>query len=97
MLSQKDSFTRELQFVAFELVQPEVSTVLESYEFLERQGFSVIPHILTQDPAKTISDGMFNPAAYVFPTDGLIVEYNDQGVWQKSGSHRSSRKMQDRL
>lgn len=83
MLSQKDSFTRELQFVAFELVQPEVSTVLESYEFLERQGFSVIPHILTPDPAKTISDGMFNPAAYVFPTDGLIVEYNDK-VFGKS-------------
>lgn len=83
LLNQRDSSTRELQFVAFELVQPAVPTVIESYQFLETQGFSVVPHILTPDPAGIIRDGMFNPAAYFLPTDGLIVEYNDK-VFGKS-------------
>lgn len=83
LLNQKESSSRELQFVAFELVYPEVKTVMDSYQFLESQGFAVVPHILTPDPAESIRDGMFNPAAYILPTDGLIVEYNDK-VFGKS-------------
>ena len=34
LLNQKESSSRELQFVAFELVYPEVKTVMDSYQFL---------------------------------------------------------------
>lgn len=94
LLSQRESFGRELQFVAFELVQPEVATVEESYQFLAEQGFTVVPHVLTSDPAKVIRNEVFKPADFALPTDGLIVEYNDK-VFGKSlgatGHHENCR------
>ena len=94
LLSQRESFGRELRFVAFELVQPEVATVEESYQFLAEQGFTVVPHVLTSDPAEVIRNEVFKPADFTLPTDGLIVEYNDK-VFGKSlgatGHHENCR------
>ena len=94
LLSQRESFGRELRFVAFELVQPEVATVEESYQFLAEQGFTVVPHVLTSDPAEVIRNEVFKPADFALPTDGLIVEYNDK-VFGKSlgatGHHENCR------
>lgn len=94
LLSQRESFGRELRFVAFELVQPEVATVEESYQFLAEQGFTVVSHVLTSDPAEVIRNEVFKPADFALPTDGLIVEYNDK-VFGKSlgatGHHENCR------
>ena len=54
LLNQRESAPRELQFVAFELVQPFLSTVENSYAFLAEQGFSVVPHLLTKTPGQVI-------------------------------------------
>ena len=86
LLSQKESCTRELQFVAFELVQPLLGTVQASYEYLEALGFSVVPHLLKDDPAKVIESKVFDPARYALPADGLIVEYNDKEFGQSLGA-----------
>lgn len=86
LLSQRESFGRGLQFVAFELVQPEVVTVEESYLFLAEQGFTVVPHVLTPDPAEVIHNEVFKPADFALPTDGLIVEYNDKEFGRSLGT-----------
>lgn len=69
---------RGLQFVAFELVTPDMETVQETYDFLTAQGFSVIPHKLTAPAEVEAVIHEFDPAHYDIPVDGLIIEYNDK-------------------
>ncbi len=94
LLNQRESAPRELQFVAFELVQPFLSTVENSYAFLAEQGFSVVPHLLTKTPGQVIDDKLFDVKTFPLPADGLIVEYNDK-VFGKSlgatGHHENCR------
>lgn len=94
LLNQRESAPRELQFVAFELVQPFLSTVENSYAFLAEQGFSVVPHLLTKTPGQVIDDKLFVSRPFPLPADGLIVEYNDK-VFGKSlgatGHHENCR------
>lgn len=78
LLTRKEARTRSLRFIAFELVAPMVDTVEESYRFMAEQGFSVVPHVITDDPVSVIGSEEFNPKHYPFPVDGLIVEYNDK-------------------
>ena len=78
LLTRKEARARSLRFIAFELVTPMVDTVEESYRFMAEQGFSVVPHVITDDPVSVIGSEEFNPKHYPFPVDGLIVEYNDK-------------------
>lgn len=86
LLARKEARTRSLRFIAFELVTPMVNTVEESYRFMAEQGFSVVPHVITDDPVSVISSEEFNPEHYPFPVDGLIIEYNDKDFGRSLGA-----------
>ena len=55
--------------MAFELVQPFLSTVENSYAFLAEQGFSVVPHLLTKTPGQVIDDKLFDVKTFPLPAD----------------------------
>ena len=103
LLDPDETRTRCLQFVAFELVMPFFDTVSQGYDFMEEQGFSVVPHVLTHDPVSAIKSEAFNPKDYKLPVDGLIVEYDDKNFGAglgATGHHENCRiafKWQDDL
>lgn len=86
VLNSDTARTRRLRFIAFELVTPFLDTVAESYEFMAAQGFSVVPHVHTYDPASMIQSKLFDPEHYDLPVDGIIVEYNDKQFGRSLGA-----------
>lgn len=70
VLNPDTARTRRLRFVAFELVIPSLDTVSKGYEFIAEQGFSVVPHVLTDDPVSVIKAKQFDPEHYELPVDG---------------------------
>lgn len=86
LLDPKEARKRGLRFVAFELVTPWMDTVEECYDFMETCGFSVVPHILMDDPSVAPDMPEFDPKHYECPVDGLIIEYNDREFGQSLGA-----------
>lgn len=70
---------RTVDFVAFELVYPEPRTYMEAFTELENNGFQVVDHILvdTDSLDEAIDDFKIHIPGNPFPTDGLVLAYND--------------------
>lgn len=83
---------QSLEFIAFQLVDdaPVWTTALEQLQFLEAQGFDVVPHIAV--PADATDESIrlcieqFEPKSYAYPVDGLIAEYNDLAYGRSLGA-----------
>lgn len=82
-LDASESQKRHLEFWAFELVSDylEPYSKLGQQQFLERNGFSVVPHVYldVHGDAKAIRRAVedFNPKQFAYPVDGVIMEYDD--------------------
>lgn len=70
---------RGVRFIAFELVTPVMETITDSFKFLEQQGFDVVDH-------RRVDQNNFDEVFEYFktslddnefPTDGLVLRYND--------------------
>ena len=92
-LDSNDAKSRCLELVAFEVVTlngKPMSHKEEDFEFLEENGFSVVPHVYITEGAtpdqieKAIK--MFEPKAYTYPVDGLIMEYADLAYGRSLGN-----------
>lgn len=74
---------RLLEFWAFELVSDylEPDSKLAQQQFLERNGFSVVPYIYLDalHNEKTIRGAVasMDPQKFAYPVDGIIMEYDD--------------------
>lgn len=98
-----------LEFWAFELVSDylEPDFKLGQQQFLERNGFSVVPYIYIDalHNEKTIRDAIasMEPEKFAYPVDGLIMEYDDIRYGKSLGAtgHHENRlialKWQDEL
>lgn len=93
MLDSRDSRKREIQFYAFELVEPDASVKTLRYEdirfsFLRGLGIQTVTSCLTDrehilaDIEKWQEQLKDNPC----PTDGLVLAYNDQEYAASLGS-----------
>lgn len=83
-LDSSDAEKRCLELVGFEVVSidgKEMSHKESSFEFLEENGFAVVPHIYITETATSdqIENAvkLFAPSEYKYPVDGLIMEYAD--------------------
>lgn len=83
-LDANESGKRFLEFFAFDLVSDylEPHSKLGQLQLLERNAFSVVPHVYldaAKDP-NLIRDAVksFDTKGYVYPVDGLIMEYDDR-------------------
>ena len=81
-----------LEFFAFDLITEtgESGSKAGQLEFLARNGFSVIYHVSIGESAeeahiKSILSS-FDPKAYEYPVDGLIIEYDDLTYGQSLGA-----------
>lgn len=93
MLDSKDSRKREIRFHAFELVEPAPRADALQYEdkrfaFLQTLGIQTVTHCLT-DRNHILADidawqNRLKENAY--PTDGLVLSYNDQVYAESLGS-----------
>ena len=100
---------RMLEFWAFELVSDylEPKSKLAQQQFLEQNGFSVVPYVYTdaRTDKETIRSAIasFQPKEFAYPVDGLIMEYDDLIFGRSLGatSHHENRmialKWQDEL
>ena len=80
---------RNVRFVAFELLTPQKTTVEESFDFLEQQGFEVVEH------RKICGDNFDETFNYFkeklksgnmeIPTDGLVIRVNDNVYGESLG------------
>ena len=86
LLDTSKTAKRCLQFIAFSLVNPYIreekefpATEFGCFEWLERQGFHVVPHALvSQESFKIMVDSYSDSAKELpYPTDGLVLTYND--------------------
>lgn len=74
---------RMLEFWAFELVSDylEPHSKIGQQQFLEYNGFSVVPYIYIDAPhdEQSIRDAVkrMDPKSFAYPVDGLIMEYDD--------------------
>lgn len=74
---------RMLEFWAFDLVSntPQAYSKAAELQFLQQNGFSVVPHKLLADDAdaQAIRDAIaaMDPGKFPYPADGLIMEYDD--------------------
>lgn len=80
---------RNVRFVAFELLTPQMQTVEESFNFLEQQGFEVVEH------RKICGDNFDETFNYFkekltsgnmeIPIDGLVIRVNDNVYGESLG------------
>lgn len=82
-LDAAEAKKRKLEFWAFELVSDylEPKSKIGQQQFLEHNGFSVVPYIYMDlhHDEQTIRDAVtaFDPKCFAYPVDGLIMEYED--------------------
>lgn len=100
---------RLLEFWAFDLVSDylEPNSKLAQQQFLERNGFSVVPYIYldTLHDEKMVRDAInsMDPKNFAYPVDGIIMEYEDVRYGKSLGAtgHHENRlialKWQDEL
>lgn len=100
---------RMLEFWAFELVSDslEPDSKLAQQQFLEQNGFSVVPYIYLDENSseQEIRDAVnsLDPKMFAYPVDGLIMEYEDIRYGKSLGAtgHHENRlialKWQDEL
>lgn len=100
---------RLLEFWAFDLVSDylEPSSKLAQQQFLESNGFSVVPYIYldARHDEKMVRDAIdsMDPKKFSYPVDGIIVEYDDIQYGKSLGAtgHHENRlialKWQDEL
>ena len=100
---------RLLEFWAFELVSDylEPHSKLGQQQFLERNGFSVVPYLYLDEghDEETVRNAVagFEPKTFAYPVDGLIMEYEDIDYGKSLGAtgHHENRlialKWQDEL
>lgn len=108
-LDASESKKRYLEFWAFELVSEylEPHSKLGQQQFLEKNGFSVVPYIYldVHDDPEAIRKAVeeFNPKRFAYPVDGLIMEYDNIEYGKSLGAtgHHENRlialKWQDEL
>lgn len=70
---------RNLNLKVFDLVEcdKKFDTKREQFEFLREQGFDVVEYVLCNKENVSQAIDEFKPSEYMYPTDGLIVTYND--------------------
>lgn len=70
---------RKVEFIAFELVEPQVETVEKEMAFLQENGFSPVSSIpvCAENMADAVCDFSKKVAAYGIPTDGLVLTFED--------------------
>lgn len=108
-LDAGESKKRLLEFWAFDLVSDylEPNSKLAQQQFLERNGFSVVPYIYldTLHDEKMVRDAVdsMDPKNFAYPVDGIIMEYEDIPYGKSLGAtgHHENRlialKWQDEL
>lgn len=106
-LDAAESGKRFLEFFAFDLVTDlKIPTKYLQMDFMERNGFSVVPHVKLFDmdaPSIKATVESMDPKHYDYPVDGLIMEYNDVNYGKSLGAtgHHENRlialKWQDEL
>lgn len=83
---------RLLEFWGFELVSDylEPESKLAQQEFLEKNGFSVVPYIYLDGghDEKMVRDAIasMDPKKFLYPVDGLIAEYDDIAYGKSLGA-----------
>ena len=89
-LDSAEAKKRMLMFIAFDLVtELQFPNKMEQLAFLTNNGFEVVPHTLLTAPNSRDIDTAIannNPAAFPFPVDGLIMEYNDTAYGKSLGA-----------
>lgn len=108
MLDANESGKRYLEFFAFELISDfiESASKLGQLQFLESNGFDVVPHVYTDSHDENelrsiITD--FKPKEFAYPVDGIIMEYDNIAYGKSLGAtgHHENRlialKWEDKL
>ena len=91
MLDSNESRKREIVFKAFELAVPGVGESLRTetgrFKFLKEMGFQVVDHIKTTGGTilDDIEDLQEKRDHCIFPTDGIVLTYEDQGYAESLG------------
>ena len=81
---------RNIQWIAFRMVtqMENLKTVTEQFEWLENQGFQVVPYKLVSPDniLSAIDEFESDVIDYEIPSDGLVITYNDIGYGKSLGS-----------
>ena len=88
LLDSNESRKREIEFYAFELVTPEMDKQTDSLDFIRNLGFGVVEHctVCADDLAKTIDMWQKQLGSIPYPTDGLVLTYDDQKYARSLGT-----------
>ena len=91
-LDAKKTREQYLAFLAFDLVSDDAKYASKSaqMELLAQNGFAVVPHHIIgeqsgADDVKAALNAM-DPKAFPYPTDGLIIEYDDTAYGKSLGA-----------
>ena len=91
-LDAGEAAKRHIEFFAFELVSDDLApkSKLAQMQFLEQTGFSVVPYeyLDVKGSAEDICSAIarFDPKTYVYPVDGVIIEYEDIAYGKSLGA-----------
>ncbi|MCM1508914.1 MAG: NAD-dependent DNA ligase LigA [Ruminococcus flavefaciens] len=91
-LDASETKNRMLEFWAFDLVSDylEPNSKLAQQQFLEHNGFSVVPYIYldARSNVQMIRDAIdsMDPKKFAYPVDGLIMEYDDINYGKSLGA-----------
>ena len=92
-LDSTDAKSRCLEFFGFELITLDgkfMNSKEENFEFLEENGFAVVPHVYITETATAdnirYGVSLFDPKNCQFPVDGLIMEYANLEYGRSLGS-----------
>lgn len=85
-LDPKEAKSRRLSFIAFECVFPKHASIVRDYNFLENNGFSVVPNCISDINGLEAAIKSFTPENFDYPVDGVIIEYNNVEIGKSLGS-----------
>lgn len=79
---------RNVNLKVFDLVEcdKEFETKQEQLEFLNEQGFDIVEYVVSSRKEIKNDIQKFKPTEYIYPTDGLIVEYNNVAYGDSLGA-----------
>ena len=89
LLDSKECADRKLTFVAWDIIDSDISLLCNKLDYLDCMGFTVVPYLyndeLNNDVEKLMGAVKYNAEYKSYPIDGLVIKYNWVNDYELAG------------
>ena len=89
LLDNSECYNRKLTFVAWDIINQNISLLSNKLDNLDYMGFTVVPYLyndeLNNDIEKLMDSVKHNAESKSYPIDGLVIKYNRTDEYEAAG------------